>query len=426
MRNSLSIDGFAEGFGQLMSADRLADAVNLIFTVAHEVVTSRRFRGISLRLPELDAALIRIADRVREQLPSEPQPARNCHVSLVTEVYNTGGHRSIINSVSQELNNHIFFTDIFDRIHTGKTKLRGLITDSALSVSTISGDNNLAKIRHVVELLNSISPKKVWLFCHHQDVVAILAALIFDGGKRTVFVHHCDHEPALGSTINFPVHFDFTDELLENCTSIGLQPIPLALFCRTASSRAQSCNQERLILATAGSFNKFQGELDGTSYRDLLKTLLCHPAVERIHHIGEISQASQNEILNHLAAAQAHPDRLVFSGQVPNVSDYALEHGVNCYFSSFPIGGGTVTAEIQSAGIPIIYRDPATAQQLPLVAVESIFASRELKWKKLQDFEYIIPLLINRWQEFSDLAYKKFSESFSREVFALQVKRLDS
>lgn len=358
---------------------------------------------------------------MRSEFPA-PQAVRAAHACLVTEVYKTGGHRTILNSICNEIKSHVIFTDLFNGISDGKVKLEGMVTPSALSSITLNSGALIEKVRSTVNLLNSLSPKRVWLFNHHQDVVAILAALIFDGGRRSVFVHHCDHDPGLGATIKFPVHLDFTDELLENCASIGLNSSRLALYAQRARHRAPA-PVSSLTVATAGSITKFIGTLRGIKYRDVVIRILQHPRVNAFHHIGEVEETFASELRATVATHGIDPGRLLFAGQVNNVSDYVLSVGAHVYLSSFPIGAGATSAEIQSAGVPIIYFEPCK-QEMPLCAVTSTYASPTLAWAQLDNLDIILDRLSSEWPSYSEAAIKKYTESFCRDVFLKQIERL--
>lgn len=421
MKNSITFPGFNECFKRLMSEQKLAEAVNLIHMLARQATDSGKFKGEILRLPELDAALIQIAELMRPQFPPAAA-AGSAHACLVTEVYRTGGHRAILNSVCEEIPSHVIFTDVFDLVMTGKVSLQGLITPKALSSTTLNVDTLIEKVRGTVNLLNALSPKRIWLFNHHSDVVAILAAIIFDCGRRSVFVHHGDHDPALGATIGFPAHFDMTDELLENCASIGLSPSRLALHTRPAGHRAPAVESD-LVVATAGSINKFIGSMRGMQYPEVVRTILQHPRVSDFHHVGEVPEPYVAEFKAFLASSGIDPERMKFAGQVPRVSDHLLSVGANVYLSSFPLGAGTTTAEVQSAGIPVVHFDPSQDEK-PLCAIASVYASPELMWSQLQAIHPILDRVAEHWDSFSDCAHRKYAESFSREALISQLEVL--
>lgn len=421
MNNSLSISGFSETFEPLITENRLPEAVSFIFNLAHEIFTRGEYKGVCLRLPELDAGLIQLSNLMRSNTEEAPAPGTT-HVCLVTEVYLTGGHRTVLNSICEEIPCHVIFTDLFERITTGKIPLNGLITPKALSSITLNPDSLIGKIQSAVQLLNSLSPKRVWLFNHHQDVVSLLAALIFDAGRRSIFVHHCDHDPGLGATIKFPVHLDFTEELLHSCASIGLDPSLLALYMRSASRRANH-QGAHLVVVTAGSHSKFTGTMRGIKYRDVVRTLLHHRRVSIFHHIGAVSDQYIAEFKAFLANSGIDPERMIFAGQVLSVSDYALSVGAQVFLSSFPLGGGATTSEIQSAGIPVVYFDP-NQQEKPLCSIASVYASPELEWRQLEDLHFILDKLFQDWDVFSDAAFRRYDKSYSRKVFLRQLEGL--
>jgi hypothetical protein len=250
----------------------------------------------------------------------------------------------------------------------------------------------------------------------------LLAALIFDDGRRTIFVHHCDHEPALGASIKFPIHYDFSHEILNNCNSIGLKSFPLALYTQAANQRV-NFNETKLIVFTAGSLGKFQGKKAGISYKDVVKTILSNPNVNEYHHIGEFSLEFAADLKNELIEAGIDPTRFNFSGRVLSISDYALSIDANVYFSSFPVGGGATTAEVQSAGIPVLFFD-SNHIEMPLCSISSVYGSIDLEWCYLEQIHPLLDKVFVNWEFFSDLSFQKYNEISSKEIFLDQIDSL--
>ena len=415
MRNSLLINDFPDTFSQLLLEERHSDAINLIFNIAHQVVGSGKFKGHVNRLPELDAAISQLAALMREDGDC-PSLVEDVHVCIATEIYNTGGHGQAMNAVCNEIDSHIIFSDLFGQIVSGVKKLDNIVTPKALSSITVNSGTLLHKVRSLVNLLKAIKPKHVWLFNHHQDVVIVLAALLFDQGRRTIFVHHCDHDPGLGATIRFPHHLDFTSELMENCGSIGLNTSPISLYTKPPGGKAISIGSG-LTVATAGRVNKFTGSMGGIEYRELVKEVLSHPSVSAFHHIGSVEQSYVADLKSYLGNTGVNPDRLKFAGEVPDISDFLISSGVNLYWSSFPLAAGSTTAEAQGAGIPVAFFDQSLNTELPLCAVESIYASPDLKWSCLEDIPRVLETARNDWKRLSEAATRKYEECFSREAF---------
>jgi hypothetical protein len=421
MSTGIVLNHFTDHFEILLAEFRLEEAAQLIFQAAHSIFATTQFRGVCIRLPDLDKAAVRLADIMKLEY-SAPKHENTNHVCLVTEVYNTGGHRTILNSVCEELPCHVIFTDLFGRLGHSDANLQRLVSSNA-HVTTLPKSNGfLEKIKAAVDLLNLLSPKKVWILVHHEDIVGLLAALIFDSGKRSIFVHHCDHDPALGATIKFPVHLDFTTEVFKDCDSLGLQPSMLALYKKDLSRRATSPSNG-VVVATAGSLHKFTGNVRGIQYPDIVKIVLQHPRVDSFHHIGEISEQQIATIATTLEQNGIDSRRMIFPGYVKSVSDYLLSMGVSVFVSSFPIGAGATTAEVQSAGIPVVYFNPSF-QDKKFLAIRSIYASTDLEWSAPSELKSVLDRLIKSWSMYSDAAYQMFLETASREVFIKQLAPL--
>jgi hypothetical protein len=421
MKYSLSISDFNKSFENCIKNNNLVEAINLICNISHQIMISGTYKGKLLRLPDLDNALIQLADKLRANYKS-PHPPRSDHICIASEIYRTGGHGKILNSIVEEFPTHVIFTDLFGKIIAGQTGLNQLISNRALSTSVIIGDDFLKKINNLLGLINAISPKRIWLLGHHQDVITILAALLFDNGKRAVFIHHCDHDPALGATIKFAEHLDITEELRAECDSIGLQSSFIPMFAEPSKSRAK-LHGDQLVIASSGAIHKFKGSIAGIEYFSIIKTVLEHPSVKCFHHIGPVDQGFIDNFRQYIHAAGLNPEKIIFSGQVASLTEYMLNADVNVYIASYPLSGGTAVGEVQSAGIPVLFFDPNKFES-PLLAISSVYASPELQWSELVHINKILSSLLIQWQFFSDRAFTTYLEKFSRQNFVNKINKI--
>jgi hypothetical protein len=304
----------------------------------------------------------------------------------------------------------------------GQTNLNHLISTKALSSSILIGDDLLIKINNLLRLIYAISPKRIWLLGHHQDVITILAALIFDNGKRSAFIHHCDHDPALGATIKFAEHLDCSEELTTECSLIGLQSRFIPILAEPSKSRVKFLG-DQLVIASSGAIHKFKGSIDGIEYCSVIKTALEHPAVKCFHHIGTVDEDFKYYLRQYIQVAGLNPEKIIFPGQVSSLTEYMLNENINTYISSFPISGGTTVGEVQSAGIPVLYFDPSK-YDTPLLSVYSVYASPELQWGELVQIKKILFSILDQWQSFSDKAFNFYQEKFSREKFINEINKM--
>jgi hypothetical protein len=396
------------------SGGNLLAYLKLIYKYANYAVSSRKWRGEALFQPQLDQAILALARHPELLELNNPSTSgtSDTYVVLVTEVYVTGGHGRVMNRIAEQLPTHIVFTDLFGNITSGAIKLTQMVSRRSLSSTVIIGEDILYKLKSILALLDAIKPKGVILLGHHQDVTVPLAGSIYSGGQRTIYIHHCDHEPALGALIRFPVHVDTIEEIKSICCDHGHSPRlwPMTVPPPSSVKRSQS-NLSRI--ATCGSPIKFEGQIHGISYKDIVRIALSSSEAVTLMHVGPLSESFVREVRESLANAGVAPARFVHVGPVSDLRQFLLENDVDLYLQSFPAAGGLTAVEVQSIGIPAVYANP-DAWSARLIGSRSVYASRDLEWSNLED----IPRIINRtletenWPHLSQVATQKYRVSF--------------
>lgn len=417
---SVYFDDFNENLFKVKSLKSFDSLLQLLYAYANLAVTSGQWKGRAVFLPQIDEALINLIEHKDVQNHRiELTEFNNECLIIATEIYASGGHGKVLNQILECEKSHVIFTDIFNNITDGKLKLDNLITDKKKSCSVLIGSTLQLKFKSLMGLINSIKPKFIYLLGHHQDVVTQLAGVVYAEGQRTIFVHHCDHDPAIGATVNYQHHLDFTHELSEKCSDFHAGNLIIPLTVQPYATTQSNIISGRIKFATCGTPNKFNGSLNGVSYIDLLvKIISSHDKID-YYHIGALDEQSINFIRTKLELNGINPSRFFPVGQIGSLQNFLFEKNINFYISSFPIGGGTSTMEAQSLGIPVIYANP-DIYSLPLTCIRSIFGAKELEWNNLDEIPRIINMALENLNILSKSAQSCYlNKSHPKNINAL-------
>lgn len=417
---SIYFDDFNENLSKVSSLKSFDSLLQLLYGYANLAVTSGQWKGRAVFLPQIDQALINLIEHEDVQgFRVNLAESNNESLIIATEIYTSGGHGKILNQILECEKSHVIFTDIFNNITDGKLKLDKLVADKKISCSVLIGSTLQMKFNSLMGLINSIKPKFIYLLGHHQDVVTQLAGVVYAEGQRTIYVHHCDHDPAIGATVNYQHHLDFTQELSDICSNYHPNNLIIPLTVQPYPSLHLNIINKEIKLATCGTPNKFNGSLNGISYIDLLVKIISSYDNLNYYHIGALDEQAINFIRASLEAKGVNPSRFFPIGQINNLQKFLAEENINFYISSFPIGGGTSVMEAQSIGIPVIYANP-DSYSLPLTGIRSVYGAKELEWSNLDDIPKIISMALENLSALRDSAYDCYlKKSHPKNINAL-------
>lgn len=336
-------------------------ALKKIQTFVETIIADAFLDGLVLNVKELDALCLSIG---REALQSDhcqgKKEKTNTILYIATELYSSGGHTAVLEDfirAQPDCSHVVLLTNLFSRA----VDLRFLEKRFAnLPVKFIGCAKNdlLKKLIWLSAQWMCINPDKVFLFNHHQDVVAIAAAQSEMPGKL-FFFHHSDYQLTLGMHLPHAVHIDFYEVLYRRCREVfGIKNnvyYPLVVAdggCKVANDFMADKN---LHTCSSGSMGKYDKPYL-FSYIDLLPQIL--KATNGVHtHIGYLSDSLLEKIKKSLTVNQISQDRFIYIPWVNNLWSFLLKQHVDLYIASFPIGGGRAAVEAMGAGIPIVFHN---------------------------------------------------------------------
>ncbi|MEM7147280.1 MAG: hypothetical protein AAF591_19345 [Verrucomicrobiota bacterium] len=323
-----------------------------------------------LGLPDWDRELWRLARGCLPPVAAEA-PTHGPDLYLATQIYKGGGHTGLIGDFVQALdpganNSHLIVSNLYNenkspldekissrtRIHPSNTYL-------------LEGPHIGDRLQQLMTRVQSLRPGRVFLFHHPGDPLPAAVAHP-EWTSQCVLVHHADATPSFG--LYFP----------------GVQPIELHPF-GAAATRILGLAPEILMLsapdpgprsgnflasgtlttASCGSTLKFESPYH-YSYPETIAVLLAHTGGKHVH-IGPLTDNLLKSIATHLHHHQVQEDRFHHVPWVPSLSQALWDHDCDLYFSSFPIDGARVNAEVAAAAVPHLRH----ARSMPLKGMQS-------------------------------------------------------
>jgi glycosyltransferase involved in cell wall biosynthesis len=312
---------------------------------------------------ELDSLCKSIAsakvDVLETQAPAEPAGT----VILVSELSRAGGHNELIKDIIRlklfAAPIRILQTDCFDRVNA---EVSAVFSESTgAQVLELGATDAEGKFSALIRRVREASPQNLLLLGHNQDALTISTAFASKAVMpflNVVYVHHGDHHLSLGAATNEFVHVDphnigyfhCKEELGHPCNHYW----PLTVNIASKSSRQVAFLEAgRLITCSSGRPEKFESGSYRFDYFELIPLILRNSGGTHVH-IGELTPERLDGIRQELLKTGIDPSRFVHIPWVNSVSRALVDHQVDLYISSFPLGGGKATLEAMASGIPLL------------------------------------------------------------------------
>lgn len=348
-----------------MSDDPIV-ALDQIKTYVEAIIADPWLDGIVLSDQKLDALCLAMGKKISIDISLAQvakEQSKNTVLYIATELYLSGGHTAVLEDfikAQPECEHVIVLTDLFNASPAAKKAIHERF--SVLSIKLVWCPEKVVdlieKVRWLQQQWIQINPSKIFLFNHHQDVVAIAAAQPEMPGKL-FFFHHADYQITLGMHLPHATHIDFYQVLYKRCreefgiTTNVYYPLVVAdNGCKIVDSFMQ---EGVLHTCSSGSMGKYDKSYL-YSYFDLLPKIL--KATNGRHtHIGYLSDELLEKINNFLLRNDINQDKFHYVPWVSNLWAFLLKQQVDLYIASFPIGGGRAAVEVMGAGIPIVFHN---------------------------------------------------------------------
>jgi hypothetical protein len=341
-----------------LNRNQLEDCLVTVKEYVGNIINVHILDGLLIDIPGLDDLCLAIGKKILPtQFPINPTKS-NVIIYIATQLYIAGGHTAVIEDFikAQPDKQHIILlTDIFNVGEENKINKRF----DYLPVKLIFAPNPIYLKESLVWLQKKwieLKPEKVFLFNHHQDVVAISAAQPQMPGQL-FYYHHTDFQLGLGARLKHAKHIDMNPLAYYRCRdNAGLNNIYCPLTCTDLNSGEIKIRNfmanNKINTASSGACQKFiQHYL--YSYVELLPEII--EITQGTHlHIGYLPPKILNLIQKKLRSAKIPMEKFIYLPWVKSVGMAMLEHNIDLYITSFPIGGGRTAIEIMASATPIL------------------------------------------------------------------------
>lgn len=416
--HELDLGRLQELIANRISNLQFGDAMACIKSFVELVINDPESVAAVFASRELDALCSRLANAYYGQC-REPGGKGRGTVILASELVRAGGHVELIKDYLAlglfESPVRVALSDLFNRMDRSTIDEWKSLLDCDVFIAGQPGLGD--KLDAIVEQLCEWNPSTILTLAHNQDVVCVVAAH-FPGATLRYYVHHGDHHLSLGVTCEVFEHVDLHNMSYELCKrEIGVphqRYWPLTAV-KPSWIRTQFLERRALTTASCGRMSKFEAGTYAFRYERAVALIL--KATRGYHvHIGELSADFLHRIYAELDAENVSYDRFIHVEWVPSLSQALLEHAVDVYIGSFPIGGGKALVEALSVGVPVVTHESYRSRYhsgVDLTYPESYV------WTGYEDLSEIF----GRWcepllKEQSALALQYFERYYSKEAFS--------
>jgi hypothetical protein len=371
----------------------------------------------TLYYPGLDRRLAQLAERLAQDQPAPPASTEpEGQLLIATELYALGGHTRVLEDMASELAQPtIVLTDLFQACEQDPKKVawvKGLFPHA--NVLVLPAGSYWQKCEMLRRFTLALNPRGIVYFGHHQDPIPFVATLASPAPHK-VFIHHGDHNPSLGCTIESLRHVDLSDGVREVCAHhLGTPPSTLPLHVEDQGAKLFGpVLGADFSVVTSGHPAKF-ARSGAVALQQIVQTTLA--TVHGKHfHIGPLEADWIAEIRAALQASGIDPSRFVHLGWVPSLWQSLKALDAAFYIGSAPLGGGRAAVEAQGCGYPIVYFENVEHSALP--ANHPLYASRGLKWQTTAQLAEVLLASAPRHAALSAAARALYEEGFSRLPF---------
>lgn len=425
---------------QLLAAGQLNEATLLMAQGVVNHFTQPGITEYSLYYPILDGRIRQLAHKLElERTTPSPEKGpvrRNAKTEwrkeftllVATDIYeSTGGHSRVLEELARNLPNPVLvLTDLFGRISTaGPQELKWMHKRFGNgNIITLSPGTLWEKAHQLADICNRYLPDSIWYMTHHQDPVAFIGSMADSAtSTRRYFVHHADHNPALGCTLPGIHHVDVTESMQRNCSChLHTQASWLPLYAQDHGARTPlPITADRPFSAViAGREDKFA--LCGpVALQSVVSAVLRH-IDGNFHHIGTLNADTVRLVTAQLESDGIDPARWVHHGQVPSLWKTLKQIDAHVYIGSAPMSGGRGAVEAQGAGYPVLPFSGFGPHSL--LADYSSYADMSLSWRNIEELINRLLGIRSSLQEHSLRARTFYETRFSKEVFLRKLEEL--
>ncbi|CAD6542120.1 hypothetical protein ACFQ3P_20645 [Paraburkholderia sabiae] len=409
------LDRLHESVVKCISLSHYDDAMVRIKSFVEQIINDPESIAVVFASRELDDLCRTLADAYYgDQHVTEGRGT----VILASELVRAGGHVELIKDYLAlglfESPVRVALTDLFNRIDHDTIRDWESVLGCEVFVAMETGLED--KLDALSAKLGEWNPSTILTLGHNQDVVSIVAAH-FPGATNRYYIHHGDHHLSLGVTCEAFQHVDLHNMSYELCRhEIGVSQQrywPLSAV-RPSERKTSFLNRGVLTSGSCGRESKFESGSYALCYERAVACIL--KASRGYHvHIGELSDAFLQRIYAELDAGEVSRNRFIHIEWVPSLSKALIEHSVDVYVGSFPLGGGKALIEAMSVGVPVVTHESYRSRYHG--GCELTYPDSKI-WRGYDELSRIF----EQWnqallEQHGELALQHFERYYSKEAF---------
>lgn len=357
-----SIRSLREAVSLLIDKDEGDQALRLIHDFVERIITEPLCTSQVFGSKTLDELCQRIGKanltKIKREIAEMTLSRWNQPVFtyIVTKLQKSGGHTRVIEDFikTQPGAWHFILSTELDGRSDADYLMKGLAKQANIVFEQAPKANYQQRLTWLQKRLLQIQPKRVYLFNHHQDSVAV-AAIQPEMKLDASFYHHGDHHLCLGVYLSHLEHIDPHPMGYHNCREVlGIDNTYIPLTVDDKGGRPADWkffHDDVLTTCTAARSNKIEIPYF-VSYLELIPKLLKATGGKHIH-IGRLTPWALFKIRRGVKRYGIEPDRFIYTPWVPSVWKALHDYRVDLYVASFPYGGGLTLIEAMGAGIPV-------------------------------------------------------------------------
>lgn len=385
-------------------------ALRELFAVTQTVVKSKANQAGTFA-EDIDQLCQVFADSLSQDMPVKADKIgfdRITNIHVVTEIYQAGGHRSLIDQIIAAYPDErhiVLFSGAFEK--TRDFSMASIVASGGFPIYPDSTLDRFDRLLWLREKLGTFTARRLFLHHHPSDVIATIALAEFAPkyANRAYVMHHADTVASLG--VDFPqaTHLAIRPEqkqtILASRPDYSVHVVPLVfdperqappinpkIVAKIKTGKRTYLSEGALITATCGGGHKFCG--DGDLGLHIILRRILQTTGGRHYHIGSMNRHMKATIQTELDLAGIHPDRLILLPQTKSVASTLIQNNVDIFLASFPVGGGLTIVEAAYAGLPIALYGGAVDDAGRYVSGLTHCPNDVLIWKTPEDLEQIL------------------------------------